>query len=206
MAAVAAVRRRLPMPVNNTQPVQVNLTHQQQYRRSPPASPSVRPDRRAVRRFLNVVIDTGSTGLRLITSQVTLSLPQVSDGHETGWETVLSLRTTPTCGAAGHGRRAMAGEKAASVPIQLWVIPVFQPRLVIATAAAPPTIPSTRSVRTAFWELESFARIAAPSALPPHRATCISVAPAAVVYPRRHRWPANCRIRSGCFRRTTTGS
>src|SRR5579862_197095 len=110
-----------PTPVNNTQAIQVNPG---------PANEDIdvaftsvticAPGTATCQTIPNIEIDTGSIGLRLIASQVTISLPQVSDGtgNRLGNCTVFadnSYLWGPLSMADVH----MAGEKASGVPIQL---------------------------------------------------------------------------------------
>ena len=110
-----------PTPVNNTQAVQVNFG---------PANNDVdvaftsvticSPGSASCQTIPNIEIDTGSTGLRLIASKVTLSLPQVSDGRGNRLgNCIVFADNSFLWGPVAMADVQMAGEKASSVPIQL---------------------------------------------------------------------------------------
>lgn len=110
-----------PTPVNNTQAVEVNFG---------PANEDVdvaftsvticSPGTATCQTIPNVEIDTGSIGLRLIASQVTISLPQVSDGkgNRLG-NCIVFADNSYLWGSVAMADVEMAGEKASSVPIQI---------------------------------------------------------------------------------------
>jgi len=110
-----------PTPVNNTQPIQVNFG---------PANEDVdvaftsvticAPGTSTCQTIPNIEIDTGSIGLRLIASQVTISLPQVSDGsgNRLG-NCIVFADNSYLWGPLSMADVQMAGEKASGVPIQL---------------------------------------------------------------------------------------
>ena len=110
-----------PTPVNNTQPIQVNFG---------PANNDVdvvftsvtvcAPGGSTCQTIPNVAIDTGSTGLRLISSVVTISLPHVSDGRGNRLgNCIVFADNSFLWGPVSMADVQIAGEKAASVPIQL---------------------------------------------------------------------------------------
>ena len=68
----------------------------------------------------NILVDTGSTGLRLLSSAVTLTLPRVSDssGHPLG-NCVAFVNNDYAWGPVAKADIRIAGEVASSVPIQL---------------------------------------------------------------------------------------
>ena len=110
-----------PPPVNNTQPVQVNFG---------PANNDIdvaftsvticAPGSSSCQTIPNIEIDTGSIGLRLIASQVSLALPQISDGHGSRLgNCIVFADNSFLWGPLAMADVQMAGEKASSVPIQL---------------------------------------------------------------------------------------
>jgi hypothetical protein len=110
-----------PTPVNNTQAVQVNFG---------PANNDIdvaftsvticAPGTSNCQTIPNIEIDTGSIGLRLISSLVTVSLPQVSDGHGNRLgNCIVFADNSFLWGPLALADVQMAGEKASSVPIQI---------------------------------------------------------------------------------------
>jgi hypothetical protein len=68
----------------------------------------------------NVMIDTGSEGLRLLSSQVNLTLPALSDNNGNGLQECVAFADgSYVWGPVVSADIEMAGEKAASVPIQV---------------------------------------------------------------------------------------
>ncbi|HUZ45981.1 MAG TPA: DUF3443 domain-containing protein [Terriglobia bacterium] len=68
----------------------------------------------------NVLVDTGSEGLRLLSSQVTLSLPPVIDNSSNGLQECVGFADgSYVWGPVVGADIQMAGEKASSVPMQL---------------------------------------------------------------------------------------
>ena len=110
-----------PAPVNNTLPVQVGVG---------PTGNDVNQLLTSVticvhatsncQNISNVLVDTGSTGLRLLASAVTLSLPRVSDssGNPIGNCAAFS-DSSYAWGPVATADVQLAGEIASSVPIQL---------------------------------------------------------------------------------------
>ena len=74
----------------------------------------------------NVQIDTGSEGLRILSSQVSLPLPQATDssGSPLG-NCVVFVDTSFVWGPVATADIQMAGEKASSVPVQIIADPSF---------------------------------------------------------------------------------
>lgn len=110
-----------PPPVDNTQPVQVNFGPA--HNDIDVAFTSVTicvPGSSTCQTIPNIEIDTGSTGLRLIASKVSLALPQVSDGlgNRLG-NCIVFADNSFLWGPVAMADVQMAGEKASSVPIQL---------------------------------------------------------------------------------------
>ena len=108
-------------PVNNTQALQVNLG---------PANNSTNeafvavticaPGSSNCQTIENVQLDTGSEGLRILSSQVSLSLPAVADTSGNALQECVSFADLSyVWGPVVSADIQMAGEKAASVPIQI---------------------------------------------------------------------------------------
>jgi hypothetical protein len=108
-------------PVNNTQAVQVNLG---------PANNSTNeafvavtvcvPGSSNCQTIENVEVDTGSEGLRLLSGQVSLSLPAVADTSGNALQECVSFADLSyVWGPVVSADIQMAGEKATSVPIQI---------------------------------------------------------------------------------------
>jgi hypothetical protein len=110
-----------PPPVNNTQPIQVNFGPANNDVDVPFTSVTICvPGSSSCQTISNIEIDTGSIGLRLIASQVSLGLPQVSDGHGNRLgNCIVFADNSYLWGPMAMADVQMAGEKAASVPIQL---------------------------------------------------------------------------------------
>jgi hypothetical protein len=116
-----------PTPVNNIQPVQVALG---------PTGNDVNelqtnvticvPGTSSCQTISNVLLDTGSTGLRLFSSVVTLALPRVNDasGNPLGNCTQF-VSNTYAWGPVAKAEVQLAGEVASSVPMQLIDVPGF---------------------------------------------------------------------------------
>ncbi len=66
-----------------------------------------------------IVVDTGSSGLRVLSSAVTLSLPQQSDSHGNPVVECFQFQDSLTWGPVQSADVKMAGEVASSVPIQV---------------------------------------------------------------------------------------
>lgn len=107
--------------VNNTQPIEVNLGPTNDYANGLFTSVTVcAPGTSNCQTIPNVLVDTGSEGLRLLSSAVTISLPPVTDSSNNGLQECVqfgdgSYVWGPVVGADIE----MAGEKGTSVPIQL---------------------------------------------------------------------------------------
>jgi hypothetical protein len=73
-----------------------------------------------------VLVDTGSSGVRILASQVSLSLPQASDGSGNPLGNCITFAdNTFVWGPVATADVQMAGEKASSVPIQIIGAPGF---------------------------------------------------------------------------------
>jgi len=108
-------------PVSNTQAVAVNIG---------PANNALNevftevticnPGTTSCQTIPNVEVDTGSEGLRLLSSQVTLSLPAVTDTSGNGLQECVSFADgSYVWGPVAAADIQLAGEKASSVPIQI---------------------------------------------------------------------------------------
>ena len=108
-------------PVDNTQALQVNLG---------PANNSTNeafvavtvcvPGSSSCQTIENVEVDTGSEGLRVLSSQISLSLPAIADTSRNALEECVSFADTSyVWGPVVSADVQMAGEKATSVPIQI---------------------------------------------------------------------------------------
>jgi len=108
-------------PVNNTQPVAVNLG---------PANNALNevftdvticnPGTTTCQTISNIEVDTGSIGLRLLSSQVKLSLPPVTDTSGNGLQECVSFADgSYVWGPVAAADIQLAGEKASSVPVQI---------------------------------------------------------------------------------------
>ncbi|HKO04444.1 MAG TPA: DUF3443 family protein, partial [Candidatus Acidoferrales bacterium] len=73
----------------------------------------------------NVEVDTGSSGLRLLASQVNIALPQATVGGNPLAECIQFVDTTYGFGSVATADIQMAGEVASSVPIQVLAAPGF---------------------------------------------------------------------------------
>src|SRR5487761_47991 len=114
-------------PVNNTQPIQVNLgpTNNDANLLFTNVTICV-PGAASCQTIQDVQVDTGSEGLRILSSQLALSLPQVSDanGNPVG-NCITFADNSYIWGPVVTADVKMAGEKASSVPIQLIGSPNF---------------------------------------------------------------------------------
>lgn len=110
-----------PPPVNNTQPVEVNFGPANNYTNGLFTSVTICvPGTSNCQTIPNILVDSGSEGLRLLSSQVTLSLPAITDG---------GTNNLQECYVYGDGSYnwggifgadiKMAGETGSQVPIQI---------------------------------------------------------------------------------------
>jgi hypothetical protein len=115
--------------VNNTQALQVNLGPANNFVNGVFTSVTVcEPGTSTCQTIPNVLVDTGSEGLRLLSSQVTLNLPQTTDASGSPLqECVMFADSTYVWGPVVKADVQLAGEKASSIPIQ-----------VISTSPSPP--------------------------------------------------------------------
>jgi hypothetical protein len=116
-----------PAPVDNVLPVQVTAGPANNTVNGLYASVTVCvPGTSSCQTIDGVLVDTGSVGLRLLSSAVTLTLPQVNDsgGHPIG-NCATYADKSYTWGPVVTADVQLAGEKAAAVPIQLVGAPGF---------------------------------------------------------------------------------
>ncbi len=122
-----------PTPVNNVQPIQVNLgpTNSDANVLFTNVTICV-PGTTNCQTIQDVAVDTGSEGLRILSSELALSLPQVSDanGNPIG-NCITFADNSYIWGPVLTADVQMAGEKASSVPVQAIGAPNF------------PAVPST---------------------------------------------------------------
>jgi Protein of unknown function (DUF3443) len=116
------------LQVNNIQPVQVNFGPAGNDEDTLFASITVCMPGSTVncQTIQDVQVDTGSSGLRILASQITISLPQVTDssGNPIG-NCVTFADNSFVWGPVRTADVQMAGEKASSVPIQIIDEPSF---------------------------------------------------------------------------------
>ncbi|TAM84746.1 MAG: DUF3443 domain-containing protein [Acidobacteria bacterium] len=107
--------------VNNNQPIEVNLGPANDYPNGVFTTVTICvPGTSTCQNIPDVLVDTGSEGLRLLSSQVTLSLPAVTDNGSNPLQECISFADTSyVWGPVESADIKMAGENASSVPIQL---------------------------------------------------------------------------------------
>jgi Protein of unknown function (DUF3443) len=110
-----------PTKVNNTQPIEVNLGPANDYPNGVFTTVTICvPGTSTCQDIPDVLVDTGSEGLRLLSSQVTLNLPAVTDNSSNGLQECVGFSDgSYVWGAVASADIKMAGEKGSSVPIQL---------------------------------------------------------------------------------------
>lgn len=111
-----------PPPVNNTQPVEVNFGPANNYTNGLFTSVTICvPGTSNCQTIPDVLVDSGSEGLRLLSSAVTLSLPAVTDGNNTSnlQECYVYGDGSYNWGGIFGADIKMAGETGSSVPIQI---------------------------------------------------------------------------------------
>lgn len=124
---VVALSGGAPSTVNNVVPVTVDL--------GPPGVEDVDvlfasvticvPGSSNCQTIDHIQVDTGSSGLRVLASQLTIALPQATLGGETLGTCVQFVDMSYAWGPVQTGDIEMAGEKAASQPIQVIAQPGF---------------------------------------------------------------------------------
>jgi hypothetical protein len=121
--------------VNNTQAIQVNLGPTNNYANGIFTNVTICvPGTSSCQTIPNVLVDTGSYGLRLLESQVTLALPQSTDSSGNVLQECISFADgSYVWGPVATADIQLAAEKASSVPIQL------------ISSAASPAVPSSCS-------------------------------------------------------------
>ncbi|MBZ5543871.1 MAG: DUF3443 domain-containing protein [Acidobacteriia bacterium] len=110
-----------PPPVSNTQPMEVNLGPANNYTNGLFTDVTLCvPGSSSCQTINNVLVDSGSVGLRILSSQVTLSLPAITDNSSNGLQECLAFADgSYLWGAVQAADVKLAGEKAASVPLQM---------------------------------------------------------------------------------------
>jgi Protein of unknown function (DUF3443) len=110
-----------PTPVNNTQPIEVNLGPANNYTNGLFTSVTICvPGTSNCQTIPDVLVDSGSEGLRLLSSAVTLSLPAVTDGGSNNLqECYVYGDGSYNWGGIFGADIKMAGETGSSVPIQI---------------------------------------------------------------------------------------
>jgi Protein of unknown function (DUF3443) len=110
-----------PPIVNNTQPIEVNLGPLNDYPNGVFTTVTICvPGTSTCQSIPDVLVDTGSEGLRLLSSQVTLSLPGITDNSNNVLQECSSFADGSfVWGSVVGADIKMAGEVASSVPIQL---------------------------------------------------------------------------------------
>jgi len=107
--------------VNNTQALQVNLGPDNNYPNGLFTDVTICvPGTSSCQDIPNVLVDTGSFGLRLLESQVTITPPQTTDSSgNVLQECIMFADGSYVWGPVATADIQMAGEKASAVPIQL---------------------------------------------------------------------------------------
>ena len=110
-----------PPPVNNNQPIEVNLGPLNDYPNGVFTTVTICvPGTSTCQNIPDVLVDTGSEGLRLLSSQVTLQLPAITvNGNNGLQECVVYGDGSYNWGAVVGADIKLSGEKASSVPIQI---------------------------------------------------------------------------------------
>jgi hypothetical protein len=108
-------------PVNNTQAVQVNLGPANNLANGLFTDVTVCvPGTTNCQTISNIAVDTGSEGLRILSSQISLSLPQITDNSSNALQECVSFADgSYVWGPVVSADIKLAGETAASNPIQI---------------------------------------------------------------------------------------
>ncbi len=108
-------------PVNNTQTIEVNLGPANNYVNGLFASVTLCvPGSSNCQTIDNVLVDTGSEGLRILSSQLNLSLPPVTGSSGNVLEECISfVDGSYVWGPVATADIQLAGEKASSIPLQI---------------------------------------------------------------------------------------
>ncbi len=109
-----------PPPVANTQSIQVNLGPANNYANGVFTTVTVCvPGTSTCQDIPDVLVDTGSEGLRLLSSQLTVALPQTTSSSGDLYECISFLDLSYVWGPVATADIQMAGEKGSSVPVQI---------------------------------------------------------------------------------------
>jgi hypothetical protein len=110
-----------PPPVNNTQAITVDFGPANNYINGLFTSVTIcAPSSSNCQTIPNVLVDTGSVGLRLLSSAVTLSLPAETDSSGNDLQECMSFADgSYLWGPVAGADVELAGEQASSVPIQI---------------------------------------------------------------------------------------
>jgi len=156
----------------------------------------------------NVLIDTGSSGLRILSSalRASLALPQQIDGNGDPLVECAHFADGYTWGPVKLADFRIAGEQANALTIQVIGDPQFSAVPGRCSRTGPPKTPYSSCAPTEYSGWPYSARTAAPLARP--AADPVSITPA------RHRaacrsrflWASNCKIRCRCLPATTMAS
>ncbi|MGH9394923.1 MAG: DUF3443 family protein, partial [Terriglobales bacterium] len=115
-----------PPPINNTLPVVTNLGVNNDFANGLFASVTVCvPGTSTCQTINNVLVDTGSFGLRLLASQVNLPLPPSQDAKNNPLGECVQFASSFNWGPVVSADIQLAGEKAAAVPMQILGEPGF---------------------------------------------------------------------------------
>ena len=108
-------------PVSNTQPIEVNLGPANDYPNGLFTDVTICvPGTSNCQTISNVLVDSGSEGLRLLSSAVSLTLPAVTDNSSNGLQECSGFADgSYVWGPVVSADIQMAGEKGSSVPIQM---------------------------------------------------------------------------------------
>ncbi|MCL5006499.1 MAG: DUF3443 domain-containing protein [Acidobacteria bacterium] len=108
-------------PVNNTQAIEVNLGPANNYPNGVFTNVTVCvPGTSTCQTIPNVLVDSGSEGLRLLSSEVTLSLPAITDNSSNALQECTGFADgSYVWGPVVSADIKLAGETASSVPVQL---------------------------------------------------------------------------------------
>jgi len=154
----------------------------------------------------DVLVDTGSVGLRVLASAMTLPLPQQTTGSASPIAECNQFQDGYTWGPVKIANIKIAGEQANSVPVQVIGDPAFSS---VPTSCTNTGLVSEDTLQSlganGCWESVLSGRIVVLPAPPAARRIrgFIMFAPVQAASRRRKLLRHSCRIQSGCFPRTT---